>query len=284
VTATVESPPSKAPDAGVIEEARARQRRQRGVAGAGILATGALAAILLGFAGGSGGSHPRSTVGPAGRLPAKTARREPASCASSGKAGELQSAPSKSLLSILGALRRPATAADDTSAIVAGGVVQGVFVHYIRRARVVAGSPYYIYPALIGGCGTGERPHQGIVELATHVNLGAGLIGGSGGGGATAAQIEHGNDVGTGPPGSATSATITIVVPDGVANVTLRYPAGRASGYSKKISAPFTVTTAAVNNLVVVSVPRSAGGGPIWVPTMIWRAASGNVIKTFRKL
>jgi hypothetical protein len=284
VTATVESPPSKAPDAGVIEEARARQRRQRGAAAAGILVTGALAAILLGWAGGSGGSHPGIAAGAAGRVPAKGARRAPASCAPSREGGALQGAPSKSLLSILGVLRRPATAADDASGIVARGVVQGVFVHYIRLARVVAGSPYYIYPGIIGGCGTRERPHQGIMELATHVNLGAGLIGGSGGGGASATQIEQGNDVGTGPPGSSTSATITMIVPDGVASVTLRYPAGRASGYSRKISPPFTVTTAAINNAVVVTVPRSAGGGPIWVPTMIWRAPDGNVIKTFRKL
>jgi hypothetical protein len=75
-----------------------------------------------------------------------------------------------------------------------------------------------------------------------------------------------------------------MIVPDGVAKVTLRYPAGRASGYSPKTSPPFTITTIPVNNEVVVSVPRSGGGGPIWVPTMIWRAANGHIIKTFHKL
>ena len=75
-----------------------------------------------------------------------------------------------------------------------------------------------------------------------------------------------------------------MIVPDGVASVTLRYPAGRASGYSAKISPPVTITTAPVDNMVVVSVPRSAGGGPIWVPTMIWRAANGHIIKTFDRL
>ena len=57
-------------------------------------------------------------------------------------------------------------------------------------------------------------------------------------------EIEQGGAAGTGPPGSDTSATITMIVPDGVAEVTLQYPAGRASGYSPKISPPFTVTSA----------------------------------------
>jgi hypothetical protein len=293
VTLTIEPPPLERepvelaslefPDAGVIEEARARQRRHRRGAGGAFVAAVALAAILLGFAGGHGGSHPGSASAQARRSPARTAHLSPALCGS-GKGKSLQGAPSKSLLSILSVLRRPASAADGGSGIAARGVVQGVFVNYIRRARVVAGSSYYIYPAILGGCGTGEAPHQGINDLATHVNLGAGIIGGSGEGGATATQIEQGQAVGTGPPGSSTSATITMIVPDGVASVTLRYPAGRASGYSKKISPPFTTTTTPVNNQVVVSVPRSAGGGPIRKPTMIWRTASGRVIKTFHRL
>ncbi len=156
-----------------------------------------------------------------------------------------------------------------------------MFVHYIRRARVVDGSPYYVYPAILGDCGTGEKPHQGIMELATNVNLGGGSIGGTGGGGATAADIEQGRDAGSGPPGSSTSATLTMLVPDGVASVTLRYPAGRASGYSPKISPPFTITTAPVENLVVATVPRSS---PLQQGTMVWRAANGRVIRTFNGL
>lgn len=159
-----------------------------------------------------------------------------------------------------------------------------MFVHYIRRARFVSGSPYYVYPAVFGGCGTRQTPHEGISWLATHVDLGGGTIGSDGGGGATAADIEQGQAVGTGPPGSSTSATVTMIVPDGVAKVALRYPAGRASGYSQKISPPFTVTTTSVDNLVVVSVPRSGGGGRIWAATIIWRAADGHIIKTFHRL
>jgi hypothetical protein len=274
MTLTVERPAVATPDAGVIEEARARQRRHRGMAGAALLVAAAVAGILLGTTGGGGGSHPRSASVPVGRSPLKTGRLSPASC----RGAALQGAPNKSLLSILGVLRRPATAADAGSGIGAGGFVSGVFVHYIRRARVVAGSPYYVYPAVVGGCGTGEKPHEGIMELAKNVDLGHGLIGGTGGGGGTAAAIEQDHDAGSGPPGSSTSATITIIVPDDVANVTLRYPAGRASGYSPKISPAFTITAAPVGNLVVVTLPRS---NPLQQGTIIWRSADGRVIKTF---
>ena len=75
-----------------------------------------------------------------------------------------------------------------------------------------------------------------------------------------------------------------MLVPDRVAEVTLHYPAGRASGYSPKISPPVTIVTAPVENQVVVSVPRSAGGGTIRKVKMIWRAADGHVIRTFNRL
>jgi hypothetical protein len=263
----------------VIEEARARQRRHRGAAVAAAIAAAAVAAILVAFAGGGGGSHPHSAALPAGRHRPRLARSSPAACASA-TSKALQGAPSKSLLSILGVLRRPATAADalprDFAVLGAGS---DAFVHYIRRTRVVRGSPYYIYPAILGGCG-GRGP-QGIGRLATNIDLGGGAIGADGGVGSTAAAIEQGRAVGTGPPGSSTSTTVTVIVPDGVAEVTLRYPAGRASGYSPKISPPFTITTAPVNNEVVASVPRSGGGGAIHQATMVWRAANGHVIKTF---
>jgi hypothetical protein len=278
MSVTVKPPPTETPDAGVIEEARARQRRQRGVAAWGLIAAGVIVALLLGFAGGGRGSHPGSAVRPAGGAPSKTARSSAAAC---GQGGALRGAPSKSLLSILGVLRRGSTTADAGSGIAAGGFISGVFVHYIRLARVIGGSSYYVYPGIVGGCGTGEAPHQGIMELARNVDLGHGLMGGTGGGGATAAQIELGQDASSGPPGSSTSSTITIVVPDGVAKVTLHYPAGRASGYSPKISPPFTITTAPVDNLLVVGVPRSS---PLQRGTMIWRAADGRIIKSFNSV
>ncbi len=155
-----------------------------------------------------------------------------------------------------------------------------VFARYVRRTRVIGARSYYLYPSR-QGCSPGR---EGIDDAAVNVDLGHGLLGGVGGGGANAAQIEAGEAVSTGPPGSDTSATITMIVPDGVASVTLRYPPGRASGYSPKVSPAFTITTAPVGNEVVVAVPRSAGGGPIWKPTMIWKSADGRTRRVFGRL
>lgn len=280
MTVTVEAPPAGEPDAGVIEEARARQRRHRGMAAVAMLAATAVAVLLVGQGGGGGGSHPRSAAADAGRVPSKNARAAPASCAS-GRDSALQGTPSRSLLSILGVLRRAATATDSGSGIVGRGVVQGVFVHYIRRTRVFDGSPYYIYPAILGGCGTHEKPHEGIMELATHVDLGGGVIGGEGGGGMDAQQIERGESLGTSGL-SSTRALVTMIVPDGVAGVTISFPSGRASGWSPKISPPATITTPAVNNQIIVPVPRSspASAGA----SMTWQAPDGRTIKRFSRL
>ena len=120
------------------------------------------------------------------------------------------------------------------------------------------------------------------MDLARTSISARGAIGGTGGGGSNAAEIERGEAVGTGPPGSSTSETVTMIVPDGVSKVTLRYPAGRASGYSPAISPPVTITAAPLNNELVVRVPRT--GGTIHQVTMIWRAADGHVIRTFDRL
>jgi hypothetical protein len=282
MTVTVESPSPQTPDAGVIEEARARQRRHRGAAAAAAVAAAAILAIVFAFVGGGGGgSKPGGASVPQPRIPSQAARLSSAACVSATKT-VLRGAPSKSLLSILGVLRRPATAADVVPPNLARlGAGSNAFVHYIRRTREVEGGLYYIYPAIIGGCGRHAR--QGIMKLDANIDLGGGAMGATGGGGASAANIEQGKDVGTGPPGSDTSSTLTMIVPDGVAKVTLRYPAGRASGYSPKISPPFTSTVTAVNNEVVVSVPRSAGGGGIHQAKITWQAADGSIIKTFSR-
>ena len=264
-----------APDAGVIEEARAHGRRRRRAVAATLLTAVAIGGIVLGASGGAGGSHARGVAASAGVSAGRPARSKAASCPPS---KSLQGRPSRSLLAILGVLRRPAAPADAIH-IFQGGFTRGVFVRYIRRARVAGGSQYYIYPVVMGECGTREKPHQGIMELTRNVDLGHGLIGGTGGGGASARAIEQGRDASSGPPGSSTSATVTMVVPDGVATVTLHYPAGRASGYSPKISPAATLTSKPVENLLVVRVPRS---NPLGRATMVWRGPRGRVIKTLR--
>ena len=280
MTLTVEPPPHMKPDAGVIEEARARQRRHRGIAGAVAIAL-AVAALLFAFAGGGGGAHGAGTRVPAGGSSATAPRSSSASCLSSGRA--LQSPPSRSLLSILGVLRRPATAADSPAQELAGsGLTRDVFARYIRRTQVIDGSPYYIYPAIIGGCGV-ESEREGIMTLETNIDLGHGLLGGGGGGGYTAADIEQGSTVSTGPPGSATSTTITMVLPDGVASVRLHLPAGQASGYSPKISPPFTITRPVIGNELVVGVPRSGGFEGERGLRMTWLAPDGRVLRRFSR-
>jgi len=280
MSAVSDPPPATAPESGVIEEARERQARHRGLAGAGGVALVGIGLVVWGASGGLGGaghtaSHRAQPVGAA-----SSADRGGRACAPVyGK--PIVGEPSRSLLSILAVLRRPATPADSLPPSV--GPVGDPFVRYVRRTRVIDGRSYYLYPSLFG-C---EPGHQGLMDLATRVALGGGTIGGVGGGGASAADIEAGRDVSTGSPGSATSATITMVVPDGVASVVLRYPAGRPSGYSPKISPAFAVTARPIGNEVVVRVPRSAGGGPIWAPSaMIWRMHDGHgrVTRVFHTL
>ena len=283
MTVTVEPPQRETPDAGVIEEARARQRRHRGLAGAAAAAVMIAAVVLASGGGGDGGrSHRRFASSPGGAASAKASRPSSTSCLSRGR--NLQGSPSKSLLSILGVLRRPATAADAIPQQLAGrGLTRDVFVRYIRRARVVAGSPYYIYPAIVGGCGV-ENEREGIMELATNINLGAGIIGGSGGGGGDAADIEQGRMVATGPPGSPTSTTLTMIVPDGVADVTIHFPAGRASGYSAKVSPAVTIWSKPVGNELVARIPRSNIPESERGLRMTWRAADGHILKTFNHI
>jgi hypothetical protein len=278
MTSTLQRPQvSRQPDAGVIEEARRRQRRHRLAGAAVAIAALAAGAALWLPAGGGDASRPLGVHKHFASAPAGGTRHQSAGCAVEYGRG-LDGKPERSLLSILGVLRRAPTAADRLPSGVGG--TGKVFVHYIRLTQVIDGSAYYIYPAL-QGCSPG---HEGIDNTAVNVDIGHGLRGGVGGGGANAADIEAGEDASTGPPGSDTSATVTMIVPDGVAAVTLRYPAGRASGYSPKISPPFAVTAAPVGNELVVKVPRSAGGGPIWKPTMIWRGAGGRTLRVFHRL
>ena len=281
MTATLQPPRPDTPDAGVIEEARARQRRQRAYGAATAIAVPGIAMLVLVFADG-GGTNAARRSNP-GRAPAaKVAKTSSSSCLSSGR--NLHGAPSKSLLSILGVLRRRAEAADSLGKSLAGsGLTRDVFVNYIRRTQTIDGSPYYLFPAIVGGCGV-ESERQGINTLETNIDLGHGIIGAQGDGGSTAADIEQGKTAGTGPPGSATSTTLTMLVPDGVASVTLRFPAGRASGYSPKISPPATITARPSGNELVVGIPRS--DLPESAPgfAVIWRAADGRVVRRFDRL
>lgn len=186
--------------------------------------------------------------------------------------------PSRSLLSILGVLRRPATPADVLPASIKEAFSrpifrmfgQEIFVNYIRRARVVAGTSYYVMPVLYTGCGAFKRGESMMLSS-----------GSSGGGAGTAATIEQGAAYGT--LGSFGHTTIETLVPDGVATVTLHYPAGKIGGFDRNHAPAFTITTKVVGNLLIVTVPR--GGNRLMAPmTMTWRAPDGTTVKAFSRL
>jgi hypothetical protein len=187
-------------------------------------------------------------------------------------------APSRSLLSILGVLRRPATTADalpdNVKVLLAQPLGREIFANYIRRARVISGTAYYVMP-ITYGCGSSNEDMM-LVEVHSD---GSGSRGGGVHG--NAALIEQGD--GWGFSGSFGRTTVQMLVPDGVATVTLRYPAGTIGGSDRNRAPAFTVTTNVVGNLLVVTVPR--GGARLQAPmTMTWRAASGKTVKTFSSL
>jgi hypothetical protein len=186
--------------------------------------------------------------------------------------------PDQSLLSILGVLRRRATPADALPLSVREAFARPIFrmfgreifVNYIRRARVVAGTSYYVMPVLYTGCAAFGRGESMLL-----------WAGGSGGGVGTAATIEQGSAYAT--LGSFGHTTIETLIPDGVATVMLHYPAGKIGGFDRSHAPAITITTNVVGNLLIVTVPR--GGNRLMAPmTMTWRAADGATVKTFSRL
>ena len=106
--------------------------------------------------------------------------------------------------------------------------------------------------------------------------------GGGGGGGGTATLIDNQGmwlSEGGGTGADPARTLFAGVVPDGVATVTLHYPAGKLGGFSRRTGPAITVTVPAVNNVVVVSVER-AGNQATGAVTTTWRAANGTIIKT----
>lgn len=179
----------------------------------------------------------------------------------------LRGAPSRSLLSILGVLRRPlgykrgfVLAPALTSDFALEGPVyhRQVFTNYIRLVHDRSGAGYYLVPTLITPCMSAIKPYDGVA-----------VFGPSGGGGAaTAAQIEDGRSWGYG--GTAAS----MLVPDGVATVTLRYRA--LSGSHRKAGTDFVVVATVAGNLIVTSWDKHSE-----FVSMTWRAADGRIVKTF---
>jgi len=225
----------------------------------------------------------------------------------SAKPTESEGSPSSGLLSALGVLRRPAIRSDQPTAPHASTPlypteVQDIYVRYVRRAQVKAGISYYIIPGArliqdpeftprcrasqvavlrseLPRIPAGERASTLALQarwLALFARMGlsgegvclsAFAASGVGGGSCvTAAQAEQGGLQ------QSNGSTFSGVVPDGVATVTVHYP-------SNKGAAALTITSRVVGNVYAVRIPGlTPGGGP--PPTIIWRSASGQVIRT----
>lgn len=218
--------------------------------------------------------------------------------------------PSRALLSILGVLRHPATQQDKLPKYFSNAgrrftSAAGIYVNYIRLARVEGGVAYYVVPAaeaelppIPAHCYAeevtalhNELPHipkalrastlQQLAQMQRNtgrqtIHEGIGFVnwrGGSGGEtwGATATQIEQGGILGTDGP------IISGVVPDGVATVTFYYSAG-SNGPGRKRSPALTVTTKVANNVFAVQVARANGGNT--GQRIVWRSGKGAIIRT----
>jgi hypothetical protein len=212
--------------------------------------------------------------------------------------------PGSALLSTLRVLRRPRTANDapPPGALTGGNVYAGA----TRRALVAGGTTYYIVPerddpaaelpssrcltlhtaalhralphipkalraqtvalqaAIIAvERGLVARGPQDIICVVTHSRNAGGSTCGT-----TVAQIQHGiapdDDQGT----------FSAVVPDGVATVTLRFPAAR--GHAAR-----SVTADVHGNVYAVRIAgESPAGRQALSPVAIWRSAQGTVIRT----
>ena len=122
----------------------------------------------------------------------------------------MQGPPSKLLLSILGVLRRPATAADALLAAVEQsllapqlGQAVTLFVNYVRCVEVGGAVTYWLFPGILTRCldrVLGAKPTRISEEIATTVEAYGVSVFPTGAGG-TAASIEKAGAVSfTGPP------------------------------------------------------------------------------------
>ncbi|MGH2896479.1 MAG: hypothetical protein ACRDPM_24855 [Solirubrobacteraceae bacterium] len=214
----------------------------------------------------------------------------------------IQGRPSQALMGVLGVLRRRPTVADHLAMHLFDSDAP-IYAGSIRRAFRAAGTSYYIYvehdtgagypsdrcltlqvealnralPTLPGPLRAPTRmlearlvayerklkafPHQDTLCFVMWAHNGE-----SSSCGAPASQLQT---AGVAP--ESLSDTMGGIVPDGVASVTLRYPA--RGGHPAR-----SFTSSVRGNVYAV---RMAGisGGPEGAPTIIWRAAGGRVLK-----
>jgi hypothetical protein len=282
----VEPPPLEDLDAGVIEEARARERRHRGLAGAALVVAAIAALVATSLGGGGSGNQASRGLAPAQPRPITSAPTALAACVHPEAKHIDEGTPSRSLLSILAVLRRGARPADalppsDLDMFTSGGVAHifggNVFVRYVRRARVIGSTSYYVIPSLFSDCTAYKFIGDG-------VTLYQGSKNGSGSGGRDydATEIEQGMAYYDSSGLLSHRTSIAMLIPDGVATVTLVYPPGEVGGSDPNRTPGVTIKANVVGNVFAATVPLVRNGmAPV---TMIWRATSGSVVKTFHRL
>jgi hypothetical protein len=219
----------------------------------------------------------------------------------------ISGSPGADLLATLGVLRRHRTATDRLTAPSSffGGPEQ-IYRDYERRALVSEGVSYYIVAvredraAMMPSERCTEMLEAALRTYAPKIPasvrrqtlaIEAGLIsyyrrlvatapgdgiclvidgkGDSGGECTTVAS-----EIQAGKQPSDDNGTFSGVVPDGVASITLRFPAVRGEHFA-------SVTAPVHGNMYAVRAPRgfSGAGGPT-EPTMLWRSAQGAVVRT----
>jgi hypothetical protein len=214
----------------------------------------------------------------------------------------IHGSPAPALLAVLGVLRRPAGPADRLGA---GSIGQSeTYAGFVRRAFVSHGTAYYVAaghqdfsgsfpsarclalasaaerayaPRIPSGLRAqtlavaaqqmayerklaAQRPQDVVCFVSASRNGGASQCG------LTVAALRRGVS-----PTNA-QGTFSGIVPDGVASVTVRFP---ATGGRPALSA----TAAVTGNVYAVRIPQLAGAGFV-EPTVVWRSAAGRVIKT----
>lgn len=211
--------------------------------------------------------------------------------------------PSQALLSLLGVLRRPMNADDRLPHRLAqNDSARGVYVDYIRLARIERGVSYYVVPArlasppaaLPSGCFAvmSRALHNELPRIPPRLRkptktlfaqqlarerkpsaeaaedgiclLFAGPVSSGGACGASAKEIKRNGLL-------SSFGWFSGVVPDGVASVTVRYSASGGIGLR-------TATSNVVGNVFVVPIKRPRPATP-W-PAMVWRSADGSIVKT----
>ena len=227
-----------------------------------------------------------------------------------------QDVPTQAVLDTLAPLRRPATADDPAPSGPLFGSLGEVYVNQVRGVTAANGQRFTIVVArreipflrISGSCLDAQHaeltrllagktravqtiareqfaelrrqqeeanamppgPQDG-VYLFTRTENGSG---GDGGGGAIEYFRTHGNFTSS---GGERGATLSGLLPDGVATITLEYPRRVSRGPLYKPTvypSAFTRTVRVQENVVSLRVPR--GAGDAFPPRMVWRDAAGN--------